>query len=97
MARMLTTVEVGAMADPPVTRFTVVREIRRGHLRAEEPEGGGYWQIDPKEAARWVQSFIPYRMQWERSQRATERARLRQRSGPDAAGTRPSLRRGTAA
>jgi len=60
---MLTTVQVAGLTDPPVTRFTVVREIRRGHLKAEEPEGGGYWQIDPAEAARWAKTFVPYRTQ----------------------------------
>jgi excisionase family DNA binding protein len=58
---MLTTSEVAALAEPPVTRFTVEREIRRGNLTAEK--AGGRWLIERDEAERWAQSFIAYRAQ----------------------------------
>ena len=57
MAVMLTTSEVAALAG--VSRHTVEREIRRGHLSAEKISR--LWVIDPAEAQRWAESFQPYR------------------------------------
>jgi excisionase family DNA binding protein len=57
MAVMLTTSEVAALAG--VSRHTVEREIRRGHLSAEKISR--LWVIEPAEAQRWAESFQPYR------------------------------------
>ena len=49
------------MTEPPTTRFTVEREIRRGNLTAEK--AGGRWLIEPGEAERWAKGFVAYRAQ----------------------------------
>jgi hypothetical protein len=61
MARMLTTTEVGKMADPPVSRFTVEREIHRENLDAEKV--GGRWLVEHDEAKRWAAEFMRWRTQ----------------------------------
>jgi hypothetical protein len=61
MPRALTTSEVAAMPEPPTTRFTVEREIRRGYLAAEK--AGGRWLIERDEAERWAAGFVAYRTQ----------------------------------
>jgi hypothetical protein len=57
MPRSLTTTEAGAMTTPPVSRFTVMREIKRKHLEAEK--SGGRWMIELVEAMRWAGSYKP--------------------------------------
>ena len=56
--KSMTTTETGALAEPPVSRFTVEREISRGHLTAEKV--GGRWLIDEDEARRWASAFRRY-------------------------------------
>ena len=53
---MLTTTQAAALAG--TTRFTVEREIKRGHLAAQRT--GRIWSIDPAEAKRWAAAFTPY-------------------------------------
>ena len=64
MPGMLSTSEAAALTDPPTTRFTVEREIRRGNLEAEKVSGR--WVIAEAEAKRWAASYVPFREQQER-------------------------------
>ena len=54
MIFVLTTKEVAELAG--TSRFTVEREIGRGHLKAEKT--GRIWSIHPDEAKRWAASFV---------------------------------------
>ena len=58
MTRSLTTKEVATLTDPPVSRHTVLREIRREKLAADK--GGGRWLVEPAEAERWAKTFRSY-------------------------------------
>jgi excisionase family DNA binding protein len=52
----MTTTQAAVLAG--TTRFTVEREIKRGHLAAQRT--GRIWSIDRAEAERWAASFVPY-------------------------------------
>jgi hypothetical protein len=53
-----TTPEVAVLITPPVSRFTIMREIERGNLAAQK--GGGRWLVERGEALRWAASYRPY-------------------------------------
>ncbi len=55
---MLNTVQVAALPDPPVTSYTVRREIERGNLQAEKVSG--VWVVTEAEGRRWASAFQPY-------------------------------------
>lgn len=57
-ATWMTTPEVATLANPPTTRHTVEREIRRGNIRATR--FSRQWLIDLAEAERWASHFKPY-------------------------------------
>lgn len=59
---VLTTTEVAAKAN--TSRYTVDREIHRGHLAAEKV--GNRWAIGEAEAARWAAEYRPYAEQRDR-------------------------------
>ena len=54
----MTPPQVAKLTDPPTTRYTVEREIKRGNLDAEPV--GARWIIDRTEAERWASQFRPY-------------------------------------
>lgn len=53
---MLTTSQVAAKAG--TTRYTVEREIKRGHLQAQRL--GRQWAINEADADQWAAQFQPY-------------------------------------
>jgi hypothetical protein len=57
----ISTTDAAQLIDPPVTRHTVEREIRRGNLTAEKT--AGQWIINDAEARRWAASFVKHREQ----------------------------------
>lgn len=64
MDGMLTTTEAARLTDPPVSRFTVEREIARGNLEAAKH--GGRWFITEAEARRWSAAYRPFAEQRDR-------------------------------